>query len=87
MPLTTAPGSSPTTEGSTSSRTHCPVTGSSLGRFDVATADEVGLAIARARDVQVKWAATPVRERVERMQAALDVVLARREELLERLAK
>ncbi|MDP6934863.1 MAG: aldehyde dehydrogenase family protein, partial [Myxococcota bacterium] len=62
-----------------------PLDGRSLGSYPIADAQDVSRAIERARDVQARWARTPVSERVARMRRALAVVLKRREEIMERL--
>ena len=62
-----------------------PATGADLGSYLVASADEVGRAVERARAAQATWSQTPIKARARLMQAALRVVLDRREELIDRL--
>jgi acyl-CoA reductase-like NAD-dependent aldehyde dehydrogenase len=60
-----------------------PEDGRDLGTFDVAHAEDVRAALARARQVQPGWAATPVSERADLMKRAVQVLLARQDEFME----
>jgi succinate-semialdehyde dehydrogenase/glutarate-semialdehyde dehydrogenase len=62
-----------------------PVDGHSLGSYAVTTAEEVAEALSRARKAQAEWGARPVKERVALMRKALQVILARQDEFIERL--
>ncbi|MBH0775332.1 aldehyde dehydrogenase family protein [Nocardia bovistercoris] len=62
-----------------------PVDGSALGEWEVATATDVDEALARARRAQPEWAARPVTERAAIIRGAVDVLLARKEEIVEAL--
>ena len=64
-----------------------PVDGADLGQYDVCNAEDVAKAIARARQVQPGWAATPVKKRAKLMRKALKVLIRRREEFVERLTR
>jgi acyl-CoA reductase-like NAD-dependent aldehyde dehydrogenase len=63
-----------------------PSTGESLGSYKVATAAQVADAVSTARAAQIKWAETTVSQRSALMQAALQVVLKRKDEFIERLS-
>lgn len=75
------------TDGRRAYRVLAPTDGAELGRYDVATAEDVARAIARARAVQPAWAATPVKQRAKLMRKALRVLVDRREEFVERLTR
>lgn len=62
-----------------------PATGAPLPDMDAATAEEVRAAVARAREVQPAWAATPVRERAALVQRALQILVARQDAFVERI--
>lgn len=59
-----------------------PATREPIGEITVATADEVRAAIERARRAQPEWAARPIKERVAIIQKAMDVLIARQEEII-----
>ncbi|NHA70152.1 succinic semialdehyde dehydrogenase [Phycicoccus flavus] len=63
--------------------TSTPMTGAPLATFATSTADDVGVALDRARAVQRRWAEVPVEERARRLLAVHDLVLARQSELLD----
>lgn len=58
-----------------------PATREAVGEITVSTPDEVTAAIARARAAQPAWAARPVKERAAVVARALDVLLARKDEI------
>ncbi|WP_063056664.1 aldehyde dehydrogenase family protein [Nocardia salmonicida] len=62
-----------------------PVHGGAVGDIVVSTAEEVGQAVARARVAQVAWAARPVRERAAIIRAAVEVLIARQDEVVDTL--
>ena len=62
-----------------------PADGSSLGSYDVTTAQEVQEAVARARVAQERWAKTSIKERAALIQEALKVMIERSDEFVERL--
>jgi acyl-CoA reductase-like NAD-dependent aldehyde dehydrogenase len=55
---------------------HAPATGERLAGVQLATAEDVGAAVAAAREAQPEWARMSIRERAERMEALADRVLA-----------
>ena len=63
-----------------------PVDGSVYAERPVATEAQVREAIARARDAQREWAATPVAERVRVLGAGVDAMLAMRDDIVPELA-
>jgi succinate-semialdehyde dehydrogenase/glutarate-semialdehyde dehydrogenase len=54
-----------------------------IGEIQVASREEVNAAMARARTVQKQWAERPLKERAKLLTRALDVVLARQDELID----
>jgi len=62
-----------------------PLTGDKIGRYTVTQKDEVLAALSRGRAAQAKWEKTPLKHRVRLMRAALNVVLKRQDEIIERL--
>ena len=58
-----------------------PATGEPVGEITVSTPAEVDAAIARARAAQPAWAARPPAERAAVIARALDVLLARKDEI------
>ena len=60
-----------------------PATGEAVGEITVSTPDEVTAAITRAREAQAAWGARPVKERAAIVARALDVLLARKDEICE----
>ena len=75
----------PGTDGRRAFEVLAPADGAPLGRFDVANAEDVADCIARAREVQPAWEATPIKERVRLVRKALEVLVARRDEFVARL--
>jgi len=65
--------------------THSPVDERIIGEFDVTTAAEVELAVDRARQAQIDWAARSFPERRQVMQAALAILMDRQEEFVDRI--
>ncbi|MFG2821672.1 succinic semialdehyde dehydrogenase [Kitasatospora sp. NPDC048365] len=63
--------------------TTAPYTGHPLGDFPVSTPDDVEAAFTRARAAQAGWAATPIAERKRILLRFHDLVLARRDEVLD----
>ncbi|MDE0884431.1 MAG: aldehyde dehydrogenase family protein [Myxococcota bacterium] len=59
-----------------------PATLEPIGEIEIHTAADVDSAVARARKAQVDWAALPISERARFMYRALDVLLARQEDVL-----
>jgi succinate-semialdehyde dehydrogenase / glutarate-semialdehyde dehydrogenase len=70
-------------EGRTRLPVSSPLTGAVIGEVPVGTGDDVAAAVARARDVQQAWAATPVRNRAAVLLRYHDLVLDRQDELLD----
>ncbi|RDI55345.1 aldehyde dehydrogenase family protein [Nocardia mexicana] len=60
-----------------------PVDRRRIDEIDVATAAEVDEAVARARAAQANWAARDVAERAEILRRAVDVLVARRDEIMD----
>jgi acyl-CoA reductase-like NAD-dependent aldehyde dehydrogenase len=60
-----------------------PGTGEPIGQIAVTSAEEVREAVRRARAAQAGWGALPVAERARVMWRALDILLARQEELID----
>ncbi|KAA9156552.1 aldehyde dehydrogenase family protein [Amycolatopsis acidicola] len=72
-----------TADGHRRLRLHSPVDRHSLGEIAVSTKSDVEGALERARAAQPAWAALPVRERAGIVRRAIDVLVARREEIVE----
>jgi len=70
-------------EGRETMEVTSPLTGAVVGVVPVGTADDVEAAVARAREAQVGWAATPVRDRAAVLLRYHDLVLDRQDELLD----
>jgi succinate-semialdehyde dehydrogenase / glutarate-semialdehyde dehydrogenase len=70
-------------EGRDTLRVTSPLTGAVIGEVPVGTAEDVAAAVARAREVQEAWAATPVRDRAAVLLRYHDLVLDRQDELLD----
>ncbi len=64
-----------------------PATLEPAGEITVATADDVRAAVAAARAAQPAWGATPVAERARIVRSALDVLIRRKDELVEILIR
>lgn len=64
-----------------------PATLEPVGEISVATAADVQVALARARAAQPAWGATPVAERARIVRSGLDVLLRRKDELVEILVR
>lgn len=60
-----------------------PLTGEVLGEVPIGTADDVAKAMAECRRVQVRWAATPVKQRAAVLLRYHDLVLEHQDELLD----
>ena len=60
-----------------------PLTGEAIGTVPIGTADDVAAAMAEARRVQKRWAATPVKERAKVLLRYHDLVLDHQDELLD----
>lgn len=60
-----------------------PLTGEAIGKVPIGTADDVAAAIAEARRVQVRWAATPIKDRAKVLLRYHDLVLDHQDELLD----
>jgi len=73
---------SPTADGHRRLGLASPATGEPVGEIIVSTPDEVTAVIARARAAQPAWAALPAAERAAIIARALDVLLARKDEIL-----
>ena len=71
----------PTSDGHRRLGLASPATGESVGEITVSTPDEVNAAIARARAAQPAWAARPAAQRATIIARALDVLLARKDEI------
>ncbi len=63
--------------------THTPMTGAPLAVLPTSTAEDVGVAVDRARAAQRRWAAVPVAERAHLLLVLHDLVLDRQGELLD----
>ena len=72
---------SPTSDGHRRLGLASPATREWVGEITVSTPDEVTAAIARARAAQPAWAALPAAERAAIIARALDVLLARKDEI------
>ena len=72
---------SPTSDGHRRLGLASPATGEPVGEITVSTPGEVAAAIARARAAQPAWAALPAAERAAIIARALDVLLARKDEI------
>ncbi|WP_019925639.1 aldehyde dehydrogenase family protein [Nocardia sp. BMG111209] len=59
-----------------------PVDRHRIDEVEVSTADDVAAAVARARAAQPAWAARPVAERAAILRSAIDVLVARRDEII-----
>lgn len=59
-----------------------PATREAIGEITVATPDDVAAAIARARAAQPAWGARPVKERAAIVAKAVDVLIARTEDIV-----
>jgi acyl-CoA reductase-like NAD-dependent aldehyde dehydrogenase len=64
-----------------------PATGDLLGECPLNTAEEVHAAVARARQVQPGWAATPVKQRARAILAVRDYIAEHADELAELIAR
>ena len=62
-----------------------PATAEPIGEFEVATAEDVKEAVARARVAQKSWGATSVEKRAEVLQAALRILLDNKEKYIDRI--
>ncbi|GAA2338181.1 aldehyde dehydrogenase family protein [Saccharopolyspora halophila] len=62
-----------------------PEDGRHLEDLDIGTKDDVDAAISRARSAQESWAARPVAERAAILRRAIDVLVDRREEIVEQV--
>lgn len=62
-----------------------PVTLESVGEFEAATAKDVAMAVATAREAQVSWAAKSYDQRGEYMQRALKVLLDRQDQFMDQV--
>ena len=60
-----------------------PVTLEPIGEIEVQTHEDVVVAVERARKAQLDWARLPVAERVRPILRALQVLLARQEEVID----
>jgi succinate-semialdehyde dehydrogenase/glutarate-semialdehyde dehydrogenase len=61
--------------------TTCPFNGQPLAQVPQSSPDDVAEAFRRARRAQERWAATPLRERAERLLALHDLILDRQDEI------
>jgi succinate-semialdehyde dehydrogenase / glutarate-semialdehyde dehydrogenase len=64
---------------------HAPFTGQAIGEVPRATAEDVALAARRSRELQPAWAATPLSQRAAVLLRFHDLVLERRDEVLDLL--
>ena len=60
-----------------------PATNQSVGEIVVHSPDDVATAIARAKDAQEQWARVPIAERAEIVGRAVDVLVSKREQVVE----
>lgn len=72
---------SPSSEGRRRLGIRSPATRESVGEIVVSNADDVALAIAKARDAQEAWARVPVTERARIVRGAIDVLVEKRAEV------
>jgi succinate-semialdehyde dehydrogenase/glutarate-semialdehyde dehydrogenase len=70
-------------EGRAALQVTSPLTGAVIGEVPVGTEEDVVAAVARAREVQQAWGATPVRDRAAVLLRYHDLVLDRQDELLD----
>jgi succinate-semialdehyde dehydrogenase/glutarate-semialdehyde dehydrogenase len=70
-------------EGREQAQVTSPLTGEVIGEVPVGTADDVAAAVARAREVQQRWAALPVRQRAAVLLRYHDLVLDHQDELMD----
>jgi succinate-semialdehyde dehydrogenase / glutarate-semialdehyde dehydrogenase len=70
-------------EGRATLQVTSPLTGAVIGEVPVGTEEDVVAAVARAREVQRSWGATPVRDRAAVLLRYHDLVLDRQDELLD----
>ena len=60
-----------------------PLNGQVIGRVPIGTADDVAAAVAEARRVQKRWAATPAKERARVLLRYHDLILENQDEMLD----
>lgn len=78
---------SPSSDGRRRIALRSPATREPIGEITCATADDVNAAIARARKAQKEWGARPVKERVAVLRKAIDVLVARQDDICDTVAK
>ena len=64
-----------------------PVTLEPIGELECANSEDVAQAIARARQAQPAWAAKPMKERAAIIQRALEIVIARQDEIIDTVVR
>jgi succinate-semialdehyde dehydrogenase/glutarate-semialdehyde dehydrogenase len=64
-----------------------PATLEAIGQIEVQTAEDVKTALEKARVAQVKWAATPVRERARVLLRALQILIKNQDEYIDVILK
>jgi succinate-semialdehyde dehydrogenase/glutarate-semialdehyde dehydrogenase len=72
---------------STTIRSYAPATGELLGEVPIASRDEVGAVVARARRAQQAWGVLPVEERCDRLIRLRDAMSEHATELVDLLAR
>jgi succinate-semialdehyde dehydrogenase/glutarate-semialdehyde dehydrogenase len=70
-------------EGRELKKVTSPLTGEVIGEVPIGTAEDVAAAMAEARRVQRRWAATPIKERAKVLLRYHDLVLDHQDELLD----
>src|SRR4051812_48931916 len=74
-------------QASTRIRSYAPATGELIGEAPNTSADEVKLAVARARRAQEAWGALPVAERAHRILRFRDAIVERSDEVVDLLTR
>ena len=78
---------SPNSDGRRRIALRSPATREPVGEITVSTAEDVNAAIARARKAQKAWAEKPIKERAAILRRAIDVLIARQEDVVETVRK
>ncbi len=72
-----------TSEGRRRLRIRSPATRERVGEIVVSRREEVEAAVAKARDAQREWARVPIAERARIVRSAIDILVERRQEVVE----
>ena len=73
-------------QAATTIKSYAPATGEVIGEVPVMSADQVRVAVAKARAAQRAWAALPVEERCEQVLRYKDAIVERADEIVDLLA-